>query len=345
MPDSVTHYCFGREVMEKLPREIRERISLPVFDRAVQGPDPWSTIGFYGGKMKQYACRSGIAHKEKTGEYLRVLTEETRKAPCAELFSLLAGSVCHYCLDRRAHPYIICKGGDYDGTAETYRFRGGHVRLERAIDSLMIRRHFGKKPWRFSIPRQTMALKQYPEKLRESVDRIFYSVYGWENGFDLMNRALRDERRFYGLMQDPFGLIHYLLRLVSGGKTNYCMYSYYRRDADGEEIDYLNEKHHPWHHPAQPNIVSTESFFGLYNQALLEAQNMILGAYNAVYKAGETDLQSLYGESSYSTGLDWNDPGNQNKMHYEPLMFSGKYFNHEKGTRSGLGGENEKGTI
>jgi len=328
MPDSVTHYCFGRRVLEELPPRIRQSLCLPVFDRAVQGPDPWSTIGFYGGRMKQYAGRSSVMHREKTGAFLQALTGEARKAPSGELLAVLAGNICHYCLDRQAHPYIICRGGEYDGTPETYDQRGGHVRLERAIDSMMIRRHFGKKPWRFSIPREIMPLVRYPEKLRGPLDRVYARVYGWTDTFDLLNRAMADERRFYALMQDPLGLVHYLLRPVSRGRTNYSLYSYYRRDVQGKEPDYLNESHSLWHHPADPEIVSTASFFDLYEQAVSEAAEMIQAAYRVVYQGEKADLAAVYGNSSYSTGLDWDDPRNQNPMSYEPLKFGGIYFHY-----------------
>lgn len=328
MPDSVTHACFGREVLERLPEQIQRHLIPEILDRAVQGPDPWSTIGFYGGSKKQYASRSSVMHREKTGQFLCALARETAQAPSDALFTVLSGFLCHYCLDRLAHPYIICRAGEYDGTPETYHLRGGHVRLERAIDSLMIRSRFGCKPWHFSIPRRIFTLKRYPESLREPLDRVFFRVYGWENTFDLLNRAMEDERRFYGLMGDPLGAVHYLLRLVSGGKTNYCLYSYYRRDVDGTKIDYLNENHSLWHHPLDPDLISRESFFDLYQRAMEDALEMIRESWEAVYRGKPVDLQLLYGNSSYSTGLNWDDPRNENKMTYQPLQYGGRYFNH-----------------
>ena len=325
MPDSVTHYWLGRQVLSELPADLQDTLDLGIFERALQGPDPWSTIGFYGGPKKQYACRSNVMHKEKTGAYLLALTEEAKENKL--VFSLLAGNLCHYCLDRLLHPYIICKGGDYDGTPATYHQRGGHVRLERAIDSLVIRHAYKKTPWHFSIPKRILRLKRYPESLRQPPNRVFSRVYGWENGFSDFNKSLRDEARFYGLMQDPAGLVHYLLRPLSGGRVNYCMYSYYRRDTASGTVDYLNEKHGAWKHPYDAAVVSTASVFDLIGLAKEDALQMIRAAYAVVFSGETLKLAELYGNSNYSTGFDCDDLRNQRKPVFEPLQYKGQYFN------------------
>ena len=112
-------------------------------------------------------------HNTHTGDFLFALAREARETKSDAVFSVLAGAICHYCLDRTAHPYIICKGGGFDGSKETRAFRGGHVRLERAIDSYFIRQTYGMTPWKFSIPQQIMKLKAYPEILRASLDRAY----------------------------------------------------------------------------------------------------------------------------------------------------------------------------
>lgn len=329
MPDPVTHHVFGRQVIALLPEQVRAAIELPVYDRSVQGPDPWSTIGFFGGKKKRYAKRSSIMHKQGTGLFLTALMQKVRQDMSVPSFSVLAGMICHYCLDRLAHPYIICKGGEYDGTEQTRAQSGGHVRLERAIDSYYIQHIYGKVPWHFPIPKRIMGLRKLPESLRPVLNDVYRQVYGWEDGFDLVNVSLRDERCFYALMQDPLGIVHMLLRPVSRGKTNYCVYSFYRRDVDSRRLDYLNEKHAPWRHPFDPTMVSTASFFDLFEQAKQDAVAMVKAAYDWVTGNQSALPESIFGNDSYSTGFDCADPRNMNKPVCEPLIYGGKYWNHE----------------
>lgn len=314
MPDPVTHYVFGRQVMAGLPEDIRKAVEEPVYQRALQGPDPWSTLGFYGGKRKQYARRGLVMHSAKTGRFLTALTRQSKQEQA--LFSVLAGNICHYCLDRRAHPYIVCKAGTRDG---------GHTRLERAIDSYYIRSVYGKKPWHFSLPRNIMSGRQYPESLRHGLNAVYQEVYGWEDIFPLINQSLRDERLFYGLMQDPLGIVHMLLRLIPAKKTNYSMYSFFRRDIDGEKLDYLNEKHTPWQHPFDSSTQSTDSFFDLFDRAKEEAAALIRAAYEWIFRGGE-DLPA-FENSDYSTGLDCDDPRNGGEPLCQPLAYRGKYWN------------------
>ena len=314
MPDPITHYVFGRQVIAGLPENIQKIVEESIYQRALQGPDPWSSLGFYGGKTKKYSRYGAQMHRFKTGEFLMVLTQQTKQFP--ELFPVLAGYVCHYCLDRIAHPYSICKGGTQNG---------GHTRLERAIDSYYARTVYGKKPWHFSLPRQIFSSKQHPESLQPGLNAVYREVYGWEDVFPLINQSLRDERLFYGLMQDPFGIIHWLLRLIPSNKTNYSMYSYFCRDIDGEKLDYLNNSHTPWQHPFDPSVQSTDSFLDLFDRAKDEAIALIQASYEWIFLGASA--APAFGNSNYSTGLDCDDPRSGAEPQCQPLAYSGKYWN------------------
>ena len=312
MPDPVTHYVFGQQVMAQLPEEVRKAANAPYFQRALQGPDPWSCLGVFGGKDKRYSRRGVEMHRTKSGQFLTALTHRAKEDEA--MFPVLAGFICHYCLDRLTHPYIVCKGGIKDG---------GHTRIERAIDSYYIRTVYGKAPWHFSMPRNVFSCKRYPESLRQGLNAAHREVYGWEDVFPMLNQSLRDERRFYGLMQDPFGIVHMLLRLLPG-KTNYSLYSYFHREIDGKRLDYLNENHTPWQHPYAPETQSTDSFFDLFDRAKNEAAALIQAAY-AWMTRGEDFPQ--YENSNYSTGLDCDDPRNLQDPQCQPLVYGGKYWN------------------
>lgn len=320
MPDPVTHHVFGRQVLEALPAQIRERIDHAIFDRALNGPDPWSTIGFYGGRNKRYADRSGIMHKTGTGPFLAALAREAMTDPSGQVFSVLAGTVCHYCLDKQTHPFIICKAGVWDGSPQTRAQRSGHVRLERAIDSWYIQTTFGMAPYRFSIPKRLLPLKQYPETLRAPLDRAYEAAYGWERVFDQLNASLRDERRFYRLMQDPLGIVHQLLKPLSIGSTDYSVYSYRHAQIPEDGPDYLGLAHEPWPHPFAPDQLSKESFFDLFEKAKAEAIGILCQIAEDPGAATEETFQN----QNYSTGLPCADPRNQAVPVCRPLKFERK---------------------
>ena len=324
MPDIVTHYHFSRRAREALAPEIRELLDEPILSYAALGPDPWYSLGFYGGRRKALAVRGGQMQTQHTGAFLLALAQEARQAEHkAHLFSYLAGFLCHYCLDKAAHPYILCKTGDYDETRpETLSYRGSHTRLERAIDCHIIRSHYRQTPWRFPIGRTVLSLRALPEDMRPGLDRAHERVYGWPAVFDDLNRCLRDQKIFYWLMQDPFGLMAKLMPLADNGKSHqdYRTLPYYRKDIDPARCDYLNEKKAPWAHPCDESIVSRASFPELFEAALAEAVELIGLSWRYV-RGDDVPLSDTLGSASYETGFDCADPRNLAPRHYAPLSF------------------------
>lgn len=320
MPDPVTHYYFSYKILSELDAEISSKIEEPVFERALQGPDPWSAIGFFGGKEKQHCKRSSIMHKEKTGNFFISLTNEVKESKDTSLFSFLVGFICHYYLDKTTHPYIICKGGEYDGTKDTYNLRNGHVRIEHLIDSYYIRHYYKKKPWHFSIPKEIFKLKQYPESLSDPLNKIFKTVYGWDNAFKLFNKSLHHQSLFYRLMQDRFGILKFLLGFISHKNTDYTVFSYYKPDTAIGDADYMNECKAFWHHPYDNEIESNESFFELFNIAKEKSKEIITLVYNYIYKNEDISLSELFENNSYSTGFDCDDHRNLNIPVYESIF-------------------------
>ena len=320
MPDPVTHHYFSHLVLSELNDETVSIIDKPIFDRALQGPDPWSAIGFFGGNEKKHCKRSSVMHKEKTGDFFIHLTNEVKERKDPLLFSFLVGFICHYCLDKTTHPYIICKGGEYDGTKDTFCLRNGHVRIEHLIDSYYIRHYYKKEPWRFSIPKEIFKLKQYPKSFSLPLNKVFKKVYGWDNAFKLFNKSLYHQSLFYRLMQDRFGIFKFLLKFISLKNTDYTVFSYYKPEQYIGNTDYMNEGQVLWHHPYDSEIESNESFFELFNIAKEKAREIITAVYNYIYNDCEISLSALFENFNYSTGFDCDDSRNLKVPVYESVF-------------------------
>ena len=105
------------------------------------------------------------------------------------------------------------------------------------------------------------------------------------------------------------------------------MYSYYRRGANLDVVDFLNQKCNVWRHPYDSEIMSNADVFMLIEQAKKEAVNMISAAHAVIFCKKNISLKQLYGNSNYSTGFDCRDIRNNNKPTYGPLVYKGKYWN------------------
>lgn len=322
MPDLIAHYYFGETVLAALGAEHAAPIDPEIFGFTCAGPDVWFSLGFLGGRNKRYAERGTIMQHEKCGAFLCALADEARARPERDaLFSYLAGFLCHYCLDSRCHPYIETATGNYDGTAATRRYRGSHTRLERAIDSHILREKYGCTPWRFPFQKRVLRLRVLPQSLRAGLDAAHERVYGWKDCFSLLQRCVRDQRLFYALMKDPLGLLTPILRLADNGKSTHDLsgLTYYKKDIDGDTLDYLNNRGRTWHHFCDPSLASTDGFWSLFEKAKADCVAMIAACHAYIYADGASPAAAV-GNRCYETGFDCTDFRNHAAQHYESIF-------------------------
>jgi len=281
MPDLAVHYYFGQNVRESLPSEAE--IIPDVFDFALSGPDDW----FYCFSNRRLYSRGPYMHRNKTGEFLSALASEP------SLFSYFAGFFCHYILDAVCHPYIISCTGRYDGTASTRKYLGSHTAFERALDRWILKDHPGKHPLT-----DVMFRRLLPSQMKEPVNRVYKSVFGWDNTFQELLTAKEKMRKYLHILEDPHGTAGLITSIVRHPFLLPLPYSrhYY------EDTDFLNLSHRQWHHPGDPEMTSRSSFPELMKQAELEAVRAIAAA-----RAGDL---SLIGNRSYITGFDLEDERN-----------------------------------
>src|SRR5690554_4846672 len=147
MPDLVMHYHFGRTVYKELDERIKFQIkNLYLYDFANAGPDPFFFVKFWKGKVNKKSLEFGnYMHSNKTRDFFIELVEICKAYP--EMFSYLAGFIGHYVLDMYAHPYVFHKTGKYiQDNQDTLVYRGLHTKLERAMDSSIIREAYETNP-------------------------------------------------------------------------------------------------------------------------------------------------------------------------------------------------------
>ena len=116
MPDPVLHSVFGNTVKGRLSPEARNALVPEPYSFAQFGPDPW-----FGYKPWVRVGRGRIMHTARTGEFLMALADQAKNGKSrAEMFSYLAGFLCHYALDGKAD-VIILPVWDICGYKETAR--------------------------------------------------------------------------------------------------------------------------------------------------------------------------------------------------------------------------------
>lgn len=315
MPDLVTHYYFGREVINNLHKGIQTKIKLDIYDFASAGPDPFFFISFLNRKKNQEALDfGGIMHRSRTKTFFEKMIKITKDDN--KMFSYLCGFITHYYLDTYAHPYIFHFTGEYKkDNKDTLVYRGLHTKLERAIDSYYIKKHYHPKPYKFKIHKEVLKLKKLDHRFKESFDKLYLDVYNHNYGFDYVNKSIKDQKRFYKFIYDRFGIKNKLFALLDNGKAgiDFKVLSYYGKEINS--LDIFNEKHNMWFNPVDNTITSKDSFFDLFRNAKIKCEVAINAVFDYIFNDKNFNIDKYFANQSYITGLDCKDT--------RPL----KYFN------------------
>ncbi len=298
MPDVAVHAAFGREVREALGEETGRRIREIPYTFALFGPDVW----FLYEPWKRREGRGRRMHTTRTGDFLMALARRAKVSAAPEdLFSYLAGFLCHYALDTEAHPYIIHM------TEEKYHFPRCHMSFEHTLDLREMERAgvWGEK---HPVTDHYFAKLQLPESIREDLDAVFLEVYGWENCWRALNRACPRYRLCYRVLENPRGAFSRLARRTKHPLLKSLSYS----ESHFNEEDVENRRREEWTHSHEPGIRSRDGFDEMRERAKQNALDLIESACRYVFtgEIGEEELARRIGNRSYLSGLPVDDPRN-----------------------------------
>ena len=298
MPDIAQHHAFGQDVRASLSPEIREYLSEDPYTFALYGPDPW----FMYQLLKRRNGRGRRMHTTWTGAFLTALAEKARDGSAPkEMFSYLAGFLCHYALDSAAHPYIIWQA------TETWPTKRAHRDLEHTLDIVLLKRE-GFWGEAHPVTDHHFPAISLPDSMARDLEEVYERVYGWKDTFRPLNRCYSLYRKLYRLMEAPHSVLTFLSAVFPTHR--FLSLSYYKSvfmDRDAENLSHL-----VWHQPYAREETSAESYPELYEKARAEAVRMISDAwaYARLRSMDPAALAESIGNRSYLSGLDVNDPRN-----------------------------------
>ena len=303
MPDLVMHHYFGSKLLASLDSEVKAKITnKKLYDFATAGPDPFFFISFWNKAKNKVGLDFGNQmHRHKTRAFFSTLTRIAKNDK--KMFSYLCGFIAHYALDVKAHPYIFFKTGVYDATnIETLKYRGLHTKLERAIDTYIIKKEYYSTPHKFKIHKHILKLKKLDNDYKQSFDQLYSEAFNINDGFDRVNKSVIDQRKFYKFIYDPWGLKQKLLTKLDNGKSSLDLkvLSYYHKEITNIDIFNIDKK--VWTNPVDNTIKSNLSFFELFDEAITMAIKMINYVFKVVYQNQELD-ESQIPDLTYIDGL------------------------------------------
>lgn len=317
MPGFTTHYLFGTDAFHELkcaPLKRNLYYNRAAYALGLQGPD----LFFY--YLPSYAFLWGhnlgaLAHDQRTGEFFQNLLESrylfTSLADRRIAEAYLFGFLGHYTLDTICHPYIYSRT-DYHGELKGYFAK--HAYLETEIDTELLALKQNRKPSEFH-QNHTLALsfqqriviarmlqfaytRTYPE-FKSRFITMLLGIFSMRLGICLLHDKTGQKKVLARLAEKYFLGFPHFSPLIASDKLHFCK-------------DPFNMKHRKWANPWNPSLVSTESFFDLYEKAGVLYQKRIRMLYRYLRmpensREAENYLQEFrkeYGNLSFASGLD-----------------------------------------
>jgi len=325
MPDMWTHLIGGKLAAE-LVADTKWRIAIDthrkLFYLGCQAPDQFYYHNFQPWKRDKIGnLVSAAIHAEKCQDFALRLIEgiDTQAASFESDVVFVLGFFCHWVVDRITHPYIhYISGFEAKRKASSVVSAIPHKRIELFIDVLMAKEHLGLKPYEAALIPYIDVGHELPPSivtlLSTAIARTYPTIWSVQKG-DFINGCYRDMLTSLSWLYDPHGHKKRYFWGVLDMAFGINSLSYFYPKVVPPNIDYLNESHQEWCHPACNAEVTTESFHDLFQRAIVESGLVMNSTLD--YLGGNISHESwldVVGNLSYSSGKDSST--------YSPLIHS-----------------------
>ena len=312
MPATITHAFFAKDVYDILPLEINKKLDLNRCKMFAQSTDSLMFYNLFsplpGKKIRKY---QSYFHRNQSQEFfinlLRFIHDNGFQDE--DIYSFLVGFICHYALDTTVHPYVVYKTGVFNKKKpSTYKYNNVHAFMEAFIDNDMVRRREKCNPYTFDFISFCFDVRPFSKSLNHAINYSFYNTFGWREMSKIYYKSLKQMKTYLKVFRkDPHGVkknIYKFVDTITPRNTyRFEAISYYYPLKDRH--NFLNSNHKLWRNPTTYDMTSTESFVDLYLKAIKLAKVLICASFDYL-NGKEIDLEQVFTNNSYITGLDCN---------------------------------------
>lgn len=310
MPSSITHAYIAKDVYKILDQKIKTKFKanyLEDYKTYAQGAD---IFYFYNiilpiSKKSRDIIRFGhYLHNNKVNELFINLCNKVKYSQDINQFIFLCGLATHYQADSIIHPYI-----NYKSTImkkKNLTKRDVHFILETYLDNYFINRNEKIKYKKFKVHEFCFNLEK-KEAVINLLNTSMKEVFNKENMGEYYFKSLKDMKNFFKYLRyDPLAIKKYLYKIINilasrcFRDVRYLSYNFELNRND----NYLNLNNKVWYNLDGKGLKSNENILELYDKVVNKTKYMIEKLYGYVYENSEIDLEKLFGNKSYGTGLE-----------------------------------------
>ena len=166
MPAATTHVLSALDILEKLPKEVKNKIqNINMFCIGAQGPDLFFFHN-YGAKSLQKDL-GNYMHNHKIFEVIEYMHKYVNSLFDTDLISYFYGYLCHYALDSVVHPIVYHRSrfGNLSNEKEIVI----HFRIESFFDKYILE----KKNLKFKTDKLVKISNKNAEKIGKMYQKLF----------------------------------------------------------------------------------------------------------------------------------------------------------------------------
>lgn len=283
MPAIITHHQFAQEMLT-LPALsfISNEREQNAFLLGSQGPDPLFFC-VISPSLSAYRAMGSLMHSKKPAELLLTISKSPTLAPSnmqETVRAFCAGFLCHYLLDRAAHPFVyaqqyaLCSAG-IDGL-DKHDGREVHAVIESELDELILYTHKGKTISSFKPYKEILkADEQSLAAISHIMCAAFWDTYEKLTPAHLFSASVHNYRRVQFATYSPQGFKRSLYGIVERRFRRHSFaQAFCHRPLALTKSAFDNHEHHTWINPFTEEHHTT-SFEDIFNATLSEANTLI----------------------------------------------------------------------
>lgn len=278
MPAHISHLLFAEDALREATADAEVILEEAgnLFRLGAQGPD----LFYHSQRTRPLALRYGsLIHRRGFGTLVahmaRTVIKGMQRSGRVDMqqAAFLAGFATHADLDRRAHPYIICRAGWVrHGEPSTQRYRRCHPLLERLLDVVALRERRGRELQEFEFLATVSCGESLPypalKMLVKGINDAFPAASYRSRNRRRIENAYRDSMRFYTLTDHRDGRLRE--RALAADRREGHVHrrsAVFHFAAAGADLDPANLRRRPWPHPCDPAVLSDRSYLDLMADA------------------------------------------------------------------------------
>jgi hypothetical protein len=275
MPAILSHHILGRSVLAKLESDsYNSRDERDAFLLGNQGPDPlfYSTFSTQLVNIKTLGSRMHGEQVEQVLETWRNMLSSFRPGERRILEAYISGFLCHFALDRAAHPLIfayqnaITAAGVPGLNADSGSFV--HGQIEADLDVYLLYKLTGRTIGEYVIPKQVLYSSDEALALIDKLYVAAAKIYKLDVPGNAFSLSVRDMRLVVKISYSPGGTRRNILgRLERLVRPHSLLQAMSHRSEAYIACWYANESHQDWIHPGT-GATNNAAYLDLFNQAV-----------------------------------------------------------------------------